>query len=38
MAGQSVGLVKSEQSTQEIIDELITQATEAIKARLQKAS
>tara|TARA_R110002095_G_scaffold123140_2_gene107013 strand:+ start:847 stop:1872 length:1026 start_codon:yes stop_codon:yes gene_type:complete len=38
MAGQSVGLVKSEQSIQEIIDELITQAMESTKVRLQKAS
>ncbi|MDP4840476.1 MAG: nitronate monooxygenase [Alphaproteobacteria bacterium] len=38
MAGQSVGLVKTEQSTQEIIDELIAQAVNALNARVQKAS
>ncbi len=38
MAGQSVGLVKSEQSTQEIIDELTTQAVSAIESRIKMAS
>jgi enoyl-[acyl-carrier protein] reductase II len=33
MAGQSVGLVKSEQSTREILDELVDQALAAIIAR-----
>lgn len=38
MAGQSVGLVKSEQPTQEIIDELVGQAILAIESREQRAS
>lgn len=38
MAGQSVGLVKTEQTTQKIINELVAQAVEAINMRLQKAS
>src|SRR5208282_1543662 len=33
MAGQSVGLVKREQSTQEILDELVAQACAALEAR-----
>ena len=33
MAGQSVGMVKSEQSIQEIIDELVAQAGHALTAR-----
>src|SRR5208282_6274537 len=33
MAGQSVGLVKREQSTKEILDELVAQACEALEAR-----
>jgi len=33
MAGQSVGLVKREQSTQEILDELVAQASSALEAR-----
>ena len=33
MAGQSVGLVKREQSTKEILDELVTQACTALEAR-----
>jgi enoyl-[acyl-carrier protein] reductase II len=33
MAGQSVGLVKREQSTKEILDELVTQACAALEAR-----
>ena len=38
MAGQSVGLVKSEQPTQDIIDELVAQAMTAIEERQQRAS
>jgi enoyl-[acyl-carrier protein] reductase II len=33
MAGQSVGMVTREQSTQEILDELVAQALEALRAR-----
>ena len=33
MAGQSVGMVTREQSTKEILDELVTQAVEALRAR-----
>lgn len=38
MAGQSVGLVHSEQTTQEVIDELLSQAVAAIENRKSKAS
>lgn len=38
MAGQSVGMVKQEQSTQDIIDELVAQATEALELRAAPAS
>lgn len=38
MAGQSVGLVKAEQSTQEIINELVMQAVESLSVRLKKSS
>lgn len=38
MAGQSVGLVKAEQSAQEIIDELVTQAMDTINTRSAKTS
>jgi enoyl-[acyl-carrier protein] reductase II len=38
MAGQSVGLVTGEQSTQEILDELIAQALAGLDARLQRGS
>jgi enoyl-[acyl-carrier protein] reductase II len=33
MAGQSVGMVTREQSTREILDELVAQAAEALRAR-----
>ncbi len=33
MAGQSVGLVKREQSTKDILDELVAQACEALESR-----
>ena len=33
MAGQSVGMVKSEQSIEEILDELVTQAVAALESR-----
>ncbi len=33
MAGQSVGMVHKEQSTQEIIDELVAQAAVALSSR-----
>jgi Dioxygenases related to 2-nitropropane dioxygenase len=36
MAGQSVGMVKQEQSTQAIIDELMAQAYEVIRLRYEK--
>ena len=38
MAGQSVGLVTGEQSTQEILDELIAQALAGLDARLHRGS
>ena len=36
MAGQSVGMVKSEQSTIQIIEELLTQASEACEVRMSR--
>jgi enoyl-[acyl-carrier protein] reductase II len=33
MAGQSVGMVTREQSTREILDELVAQAVDALRAR-----